>query len=65
MTWRKKRVRIELFIKCECGHTESVPDYGDVMRVTPGWSSESGTDWPGEIELVCRVCKGIDDSRTC
>lgn len=63
----KKRhpVRITLSIRCECGHGEEVPDYGDAMRVTPGYTNENGTSWPGEIELYCRVCGGVDGSRTC
>ena len=65
MARKTKRVQITLSLQCACGHREDVPDYGDAMRVTPGYTNDSGTSWPGEIELRCRACGGVDDSRTC
>lgn len=66
MKKKPKYVRIALLIKCECGHqTDAVENYGGNLRITPGYTTESGTSWPGEIEITCPGCGGLDHSRTC
>lgn len=56
---------IALFIECPCGYRGEVKDIGSDFRVTGSYTNESGTSWPGEIEITCPSCGGVDDSRTC
>lgn len=60
-----KRVKIDLLARCECGVTSEIEDIGGDFRITPPQFDESGTSWPGEIEIRCPACGGTDDTRTC
>ena len=64
MSRGKKHVKITLSMRCECGYDQDVTEFGPEMRVIPGYTNENGTSWPGEIELVCPACHGVDNSRT-
>jgi hypothetical protein len=58
-----KRVKIALLFECECGHRQPLDFYDHkTVHFVAGYTNESGTAWPSELEITCPVCGGTDDT---
>ena len=53
-----KYVTIALTGRCSCGHTWEVSP-GEI-KITEGHITDSGTYFPGSMEVRCSQCSGVD-----